>query len=184
MEQCLGSCLAATGIVTEEEKAVCKQFLEHGQVSNVVREGNATLLGRNKHAMLTAPERDALNELGCDNVECYDKIIIKHQVYHSTLYKRPTKSDTTFVEASQGCFRIEKIVLASCCGSHKCFLICREVLFLDSSFPRHIRPCFLSGSNVPTVLEPGEIIRSCIYIEFHEEKKAFLCLMPNMIERD
>lgn len=185
MGQCLESCLAVKSILTEDEKEVCQQFLGHGQVSSVVREGDATLLGRNKHAVLNSYERDALNGLNCDNVECYDKLIIKHQVYHSTQYKRPTKSDTTFVETVQGCFRIEKIVLTTSCGSEKCFLLCREVLFLNSSsFPPHIKPCFLSGSNLPTVLQPVDIIRSCIYIEFCEEKKAFLCLMPNMIERD
>lgn len=185
MEQCLDSCLAVGCMLTEDEKSICKEFLEHAQVSSAVQEGDATLLGRNKHAILSTPERDALNELGCEKVECYDKLIVKHQIYHSTLYKRPTKSDTTFVETCKGCFRIEKIVLASRCGCSKCFLLCREVLFLDSSsFPRHIKPCFLSGSDVPTVLEPSDIIRSCIYIEFNQEKKAFLCLMPNMIERD
>ncbi|XP_077541965.1 uncharacterized protein LOC144154323 [Haemaphysalis longicornis] len=185
MEQCLDSCLAVGCMLTEDEKSICKEFLEHAQVSSAVQEGDATLLGRNKHAILSTPERDALNELGYEKVECYDKLIVKHQIYHSTLYKRPTKSDTTFVETCKGCFRIEKIVLASRCGCSKCFLLCREVLFLDSSsFPRHIKPCFLSGSDVPTVLEPSDIIRSCIYIEFNQEKKAFLCLMPNMIERD
>lgn len=77
MGQCLDSCFAVTSILTEEEKEVCEQVLDHGKVSSVVQEGDATLLGHNKHAILTSCKRDALNELNCDNVECNDKLIIK-----------------------------------------------------------------------------------------------------------
>lgn len=87
-------------MLTEDERGVCKEFLEHAQIRSAVQEVDARLLGRNKHAILCTPERDALNELGCEKVECYDKLIVKHQIYRSTLYKGPTKIDTTFVETS------------------------------------------------------------------------------------
>lgn len=52
MGQCLESCLAVNSILTEDEKEVCQEFLGHGQVSSVVREGDATLLERNNMPFL------------------------------------------------------------------------------------------------------------------------------------
>lgn len=184
MGQCLENFVSA-GDITEDERATCQLFLGHARVSSAIHEEGATLLGRNMHAKLTVAEGNLLKEAGYGAIECYDRFIFDDQVYHSALYKRPNKSDTTFVEASEGFFHIEKVVRASFMGGHKCLLLCREVLFLDTaSFPNHIRPCFLSASGVPTILTPQDVLRSCDFVEFCEEKKAHLCLMPNSIERD
>ncbi|XP_065287611.1 uncharacterized protein [Dermacentor albipictus] len=177
----------ATANISEEDRAVCDSFLGHPHIKNAVEEGGATFLGLNKHATLSASEMQALNNTGYggSSIECYERLVFKKQMYHSTLYKRPTKSDSTFVQTSEGFFRIEKMVRVLLRAGHTCLLLCREVLFLDDQrFPQHIRPCFLSAKAPPKVLRPSDILKSCVYLEFSNTRKAFLCPMPNMIERD
>ncbi|XP_075534691.1 uncharacterized protein LOC142569066 [Dermacentor variabilis] len=177
----------ATANISEEDRAVCDSFLGHPHIQNAVEEGGATFLGLNKHATFSASEMQALNDTGYggSSIECYERLVFKKQMYHSTLYKRPTKSDSTFVQTSEGFFRIEKMVRVLLRAGHTCLLLCREVLFLDDQrFPQHIRPCFLSAKAPPKVLRPSNILKSCVYLEFSNTRKAFLCPMPNMIERD
>ncbi|KAH9379024.1 hypothetical protein HPB48_010122 [Haemaphysalis longicornis] len=174
--------------LSEDEKETCELFLGHTRVSNAVQDVDATLLNLNRQATLTAIEAQVLIEAGLSDgkvYEIYDKLIHQNQVYHSTLYERPTKGDTTFDETTEGFFRIENIVRVPTRESHTCLLLCREVLFLDkTSYPYHIKPCFLSQTHVPAILKPCDFLRSCVFIEFSWEQKAFLCLMTNMIERD
>lgn len=177
----------AIGGITEEEKAICDQFLGHPPVVNAAQEDGATLLSHNKHATLTASEKAALNQVGCDptQAECYERLIYDKQVYHSILYRKPTKSDSSFVSTSDGYFRIEKVVHVPFGARRACFLLCREVVVSDCThYPEHIKPCFLSGRPELKVLRPREIKSSCIYIEFCRTQTAFVCFLPNMIERD
>ncbi|XP_049516440.1 uncharacterized protein LOC125942330 [Dermacentor silvarum] len=177
----------ATANISEEDRVVCDRFLGHPHIQNAVEEGGATLLGLSKHATFSVSEMQALNDTGYDGsgVECYERLVFKKQVYHSTLYKNPTKSDSTFVQTSEGFFRIEKMVRVLLRAGHTCLLLCREVLLLeDHRFPEHIQPCFISAKAPPKVFRPSDILKSCVYLEFSNTQKAFLCPMPNMIERD
>ncbi|KAH9383595.1 hypothetical protein HPB48_025227 [Haemaphysalis longicornis] len=103
MAQQLDLCVATLNI-TGEEREICETFLGHTHVSNAVQIEDVTLLGLNRHADLSDTEKQLLHEVGYGSADCYDRFMWKKQVYHSMLYKRPSKSDTTFVETTEGFF--------------------------------------------------------------------------------
>lgn len=75
----------------------------------------------------------------------YDKLVYQNQVYNSTLYKRPTKSDTTFIETSEGFFRIEKnSVCPNKGGPHLLVFVPGSSVSGWNMLSYHIKPCFLS----------------------------------------
>lgn len=186
MAQCLNNFIVSAQI-TKQEQSLCLKFLGHKDILDAIEEDGVTLLGRARRARLTDTEINALRNSSYDasEVECYERFVCKKQVYHSVLYSKPSKSDTTFVEAKHGFFRIEKIVRLPSSTECESLLLCRNVVFLQSSlFPEHIRPCFLSATGALTVIKAKDVIRSCVFIEFAQEQKAFLAIIPNMIERD
>lgn len=64
-------------------------------------------------------------------------------------------------------------------------LLNRKIVFLESSsIPEQIKPCFLSATGALTVIKAKDVIGSCVFIQFAQEQKAFLAIIPNMIERD
>lgn len=89
MAQQLDLCVATLNI-SEDEREICEAFLGHTRVSNAVLNGDVTLLGLNRHAELSNTEKQLLHELGYGSADCYDRFMLKKQVYHSMLYKRPS----------------------------------------------------------------------------------------------
>nr|XP_050038377.1 uncharacterized protein LOC126535610 [Dermacentor andersoni] len=181
LQRLLGSPLLAS-----EEKRLCNGFLGYSPVKNFLCVDGLSLLGTGKKTVLSAEEQDALySRCGVavsDAVE-YERFVQK-QVFHSTGFRRPSKSDTTFVRTYAGCYaRIEKKLVLQETGC--CYVICRPVIIADvRAIPPHIKECFLSCDGTRDVILPDEIVDSCLCIDFVQEDKMFICDLPNKIERD
>ncbi|XP_050038377.2 uncharacterized protein [Dermacentor andersoni] len=182
LQRLLGSPLLAS-----EEKRLCNGFLGYSPVKNFLCVDGLSLLGTGNKTVLSAEEQDALySRCGVavsDAVE-YERFVQKKQVFHSTGFRRPSKSDTTFVRTYAGCYaRIEKILVLQETGC--CYVICRPVIIADvRAIPPHIKECFLSCDGTRDVILPDEIVDSCLCIDFVQEDKMFICDLPNKIERD
>lgn len=73
----------------------------------------------------------------------YERFVQARQVFHSTAYRRPTKSDTTFVRTCDREYKcIEKIL---CLERSHTVLLRRAVVLADvRSVLPHIKECFFS----------------------------------------
>lgn len=75
----------------------------------------------------------------------YERFMKGKQIFHTAEYKRPSKSDATFVQTDSGCYkRIEKITSLKEENSWMPHFFCRPVIADTPAVPPHIRECFLS----------------------------------------
>lgn len=121
----------ATGGISEEEKDCCTKFLGHPGFADAAQDSRATLLGRSKHTTFAASEKRALDQMGCyvTRIECYERIIYNNQVYHSVVYTKLMKSDSTFVQTSHGYFQIQKVIQAPFEAADVVVSCCAEFFF-------------------------------------------------------
>lgn len=178
--------------LTLQEQQVCKELIGYTPVQNAARVGEKLcLLGRGKETALSSDEQSAI-ELRCgiaaSSALQYERFILDGQVFHSTAYTRPARSDTTFLKTDSGDYkRVEKVLTLR--GRNTCVLLCRPVIIADvpadvPAMPQHIKECFLSHTTVLDIVLPEEVQDCCLYIDFPVEEKMFICDIPNKIERD
>ncbi|XP_077554020.1 uncharacterized protein LOC144168898 [Haemaphysalis longicornis] len=169
------------------EKLFAQEFLGYSHVKNALRVNDGLcLLGVGKPTTLSREEQRAVHErCGATVTRAlqYECFVQARQVFHSAAYKRPTKSDTTFVRTCDKEYkRIEKIL---CLERSQIVLLCRAVVLADvHSFVPHIKECFLSHDTCLEVLLPTEIADTCLFVDFPEVEKTFICDLSNKIERD
>lgn len=174
-------------LVHSPEKKLCDDLLGYRRLQNALCVNGLSLLGTGRHSELSAEEQGAVYRrcgLTVRSVVEFERCVQDRQVFHSTAYRKPSKSDTTFVRTDTGCYvRIEKIGLLK--ETNSCVLICRPVIIADvPAVPPHIKECFLSHDGTRAAFLPAEIIDNCLFIDFMHEDKTFICDLPNKIERD
>lgn len=169
------------------EKLFAKDFLGYGHVKKALRVNDGLcLLGVGKPTTLSREEQSAVREhCGATVTRAlqYERFVQARQVFHSTSYRRPTKSDTTFVRTCDRQYkRIEKIL---CLERTQIVLLCRAVVLADvRSVVPHIKECFLSHDTRLEVVLPTDVADTCLFVDFPEVQKTFICDLPNKIERD
>lgn len=184
--------LCDSGRLTLQEQQVCKELIGYTPVQNAARVGEKLcLLGRGKVTALSCDEQRTI-QLRCgiaaSSALQYERFILDGQVFHSTAYTRPARSDTTFLRTTSGDYkRVEKVLALR--GTDTCVILCRPVIIADvpagvPAMPQHIKECFLSHSAVLDIVLPEEVQDSSLFIDFPVEEKMFICNIPNKIERD
>ncbi|KAH9359462.1 hypothetical protein HPB48_020081 [Haemaphysalis longicornis] len=101
--------------VTLQEQQVCKELIGYTPVQNAARVGEKLcLLGRGKVTALSCDEQRTI-QLRCgiaaSSALRYERFILDGQVFHSTAYTRPARSDTSFLRTASGDYkRVEKVL--------------------------------------------------------------------------
>lgn len=73
----------------------------------------------------------------------------------------------------------------SCLDRNHIVLLCRAVVIADvCCLVPHIKECFVSQDPRLEVVLPAEVSDNCLFIDLQEAEKAFICDLPNKIERD
>lgn len=170
-----------------EEKSLCNHFFAYSPVQKFLCVDGVSLLGIGKNTVLTVEEQEAVNcrcRVATSTAVEYERFVKEKQIFHSTGFRKPSKSDTTFVRIDVGNYaRIEKIIVLKETGS--CVVICRPVIIADvRAIPPYLKECFLSCDGTRNAFLPDEIVDSCLCIDFVQEDKMFICDLPNKIERD
>lgn len=178
--------LVKSPLLSYSEKEHCKTLIGYQPLKSALNVCNVTLLGKGKEQALNSHERETLMHsygICITQVIEYERFIMRRQVFHSTTYKRASKSDTTFVKTESGFYkRIERILFVK--EVDMCVLFCRPLIIADTAaVPSHVKECFLSSDRDLELLLPGEVSDFCLYINFSHEKKTFICDLPNKIER-
>lgn len=171
-------------------KQVCREMFGDRQVQHSMCIDGGRLLGHSKVVTtFSAAQQEAFNlafNTALSLATEFHRVIFNGNVLHSQNYKRPAKSNTTVVQCKDEEYvRIERIFVINQ-PNEKCVLLCRNVVLTEQtgSFPHHIKECFLSPQNIVKVVEPQDIIASCLFIDFPSEKQSYVCDIANMIERD
>ncbi|XP_050034498.1 uncharacterized protein [Dermacentor andersoni] len=179
--------LIESPLLSIQERELCNEFIGYPPIKKALHVCNLTLLGKGKVTALSANEQDKLHHscgISITRAVEYERFIMKKQVFHSTAYQRATKSDTRFIRTNTGCYKcIEKIFFVK--EADICALFCRPLIIADATaVPPHIKECFLSPDRNLDLLLPEEVADTCMYINFTNEGKTFICDLPNKIERD
>ncbi|XP_064460397.1 uncharacterized protein LOC135370543 [Ornithodoros turicata] len=138
----------AVGSLRAEEMAACERLLGCTRLQNAFYDGNVCMLGHSHTGRLSSTELDAIERfLNCKpaSIMEHDRFIFGTQVFHSSSYSRPSKSDSTvFVSSGGAYYKIEKVVKVCTGASPKCLLVCRSIVVCVSScvYPPHIKSAF------------------------------------------
>lgn len=159
-------CLLATAKLPDREQDVCTRFLGFPPIQNASHAEGTCLLGCGSTVSLSAVEKCALEQhpdLPCTTGKEYERFAFDRKVLHSAAYTRPENSNTTVVSTQDGeYYKIEKIILVSL-PAQTCVLLCRTIVLMKESYtPPHIKECFLSEREAPSILHPSSIKDSCL----------------------
>lgn len=107
--------LMKSPLLSYSEKEHCETLIGYQPLKSALNVCNVTLLGKGKEQALNSHERETLMHsygICITQVIEYERFIMRRQVFHSTTYKRASKSDTTFVKTESGFYkRIERYCL-------------------------------------------------------------------------
>ncbi|XP_064476101.1 uncharacterized protein LOC135390007 [Ornithodoros turicata] len=172
---------------------ICENMLGYKRIQSATQLDEASLLGRPKHVTnLTRVEKSALQQVctACpqSGLEYY-RIVVKDIVLHSQNYSKPCKSDSSVIVTKQNEFlQIRRILQVSDSGHPKCVLLCKNILVRDTPevarFPSYLKECCVSPQETLRAIPISEVYSVCLFISFPREEKAYVCTLPNRIEKD
>ncbi|KAG0443816.1 hypothetical protein HPB47_014494 [Ixodes persulcatus] len=171
-------------------RQTCEDMLGYKRVEKCYEFNGASMLGTPKPlARLTFEDQVALDEVGIHlpySVVEYKRFILDKHVYHSQQYTRTKKRDSSMIITKSGeyCQIVRIVQVLSDCT--QCVLLCKKVVMIDGDvrFPDHIKECFVSKQRTFIAVNIEDILSGCLFINFVHEDTAYICDIPNFIERD
>ncbi|XP_049271227.1 uncharacterized protein LOC125758252 [Rhipicephalus sanguineus] len=122
------------------------------------------------------------------SVQEHFRFFFKGTMFTSTRYTRARKSNSSVVQTKEGNFFVIDRILVVMNGGHEnsdCVLISKRLVCTGEGrrLPPHIKDCFFSQSSV-VALAISDVVAPCLLIEFVAEAQAYVCILPNLVERD
>ncbi|CAN8023538.1 unnamed protein product [Ixodes persulcatus] len=178
--------LPITLSISSPVKAVCDKMLKHRLVQTACEVDGATLLGQARNVTnLSASEQEALLQAGYPqtvSVGEYFRFVFEGNIITSRQYTREKKSDSSVIMGSDSLFYVINRIVELPAPSKPCLLLCKEIVTIDGDYPGHMQECFISPSNIIQALPLSLISSVCVFVDIGN--KAFVCKLPNRIERD
>lgn len=186
LSQKLNFFLAAEGL-SERLRSFCWGMLGVKRIQSAFFVGGICMLGKEKSTALSSEERKEVTKLcgSCPAIarEC-TRVAYQEQVYHSAAYTRAVKSNSSAVRTLSGQYYIIcRIIVSRFHDKQKCLLLCKEIVTMDGLFPTHIKECFLDPVTEVCAIDMLDADRPCLFITLSAEEKAYICDLPNVIER-
>ncbi|CAN7945932.1 unnamed protein product, partial [Ixodes hexagonus] len=175
----------------EATKTLCQEMLGYKKVARCWYTDGACMLGSpTAVGPLTSDEEAALEEAGIPlpgTALEYSRFILDKRVYNSSQYLRARKSDSSVILTRTGeYFKILRILQVHTGEETKCVLLCKRIVQIDADarLPSHIKECFISRQPTLTALDIANIASVCLFMDFASEETAYVCDIPNAVERD
>ncbi|CAN7939092.1 unnamed protein product, partial [Ixodes hexagonus] len=176
-------CFLSSSLLSQDIASMCREMLGYAKLDNFLYAGEVCLFGH-PHQLETPQEvRAALAGEPCpDSCLEYSRLAYKRQIFHSTTYKRATKSDSSVIQArDHNYFVIVKIISVN----GRVLLLCKKVILTEGGdFPPHIKECFVSMVATLHVLEPHNLKAACLFMRFRNPAASYVCTLANEVERD
>ncbi|CAN7944676.1 unnamed protein product [Ixodes hexagonus] len=176
-------CFLSSSLLSQDIASMCREMLGYAKLDNFLYAGEVCLFGH-PHQLETPQEvRAALAGEPCpDSCLEYSQLAYKRQIFHSTTYKRATKSDSSVIQArDHNYFVIVKIISVN----GRVLLLCKKVILTEGGdFPPHIKECFVSMVATLHVLEPHNLKAACLFMRFQNPAASYVCTLANEVERD
>lgn len=167
------------------------RMMDSQRIRNAFAVGGAWLLGVPKFVKVLSP-----HELECVSSACgvtnpvimeYTRFTLADRVYHSQMYTRLVKSNTSVIITHSKQFYITRRILYIWRATiSKCCLVCTNIVLTDTgiNFPPHIKEYFASPTSTTTIVPLSVLADTALYIELSFEQREYVCTLPNALESD
>ncbi|CAN8017007.1 unnamed protein product [Ixodes persulcatus] len=175
----------------EATKKLCHDILGFKRLEKYWYSEGACMLGSpTPVGRLTTEEEASLEVAGIPlpaSVLEFKHFVLDKTVYNSEQYSKAKKNDSSVIMTKAGeHFKIMRILQVNTDSQAKCVLLCKRIVEVDADvqLPRHIKECFVSRQTTLIAIDIKDVACVCLFINFVSEDTAYICNMPNNVERD